>query len=396
MRSRCLAFLLPALLLPQVHAAPPAVRVRFEIERLPRGTAADAPLSLAANANGWDPGAAGWAFGRGEGGAAALEVELPRGTLLLYKVARGGWPAVETRADGLALENRALDVLGPLTVRLSVERWADAPGAPAPRPTRTGTIERLAGVASPQLGNRRDVQVWLPPGYARSARRYPVLYLHDGQNVFDAATAFVQQEWRADEAALASARAGRPLIVVAVDAVDTQPGGGRLAELSPFPIPRLGVEGRGARYAAFLAETLKPLVDARYRTLPDRAHTGLAGASLGGLVSLHAALERPDVWGFAGVFSPSLWVGDGAIFPWAAARPPGPAVRLWLDTGDREGDNLDQAEAGVEAARRLAGLLRLAGHDVRFEVVPGGRHNENAWAARFPRALDCFLAGSAP
>jgi predicted alpha/beta superfamily hydrolase len=218
--------------------------------------------------------------------------------------------------------------------------------------------------------------------------------MHDGQNVFDAATAFVQQEWQADEAALDSARAGRPVIVVAVSAIDMQPrGGGRLSEYGPFPMPEMGAEGLGPRYAAFLADTLKPLVDARYRTLPDREHTGLAGASMGGLISLYAALERPEVYGFAGVFSPSLWPARGAVIPWVEARPRGPAVRVWLDLGDREGDTLDQAAAGVESARRLAELLRLRGHAVRFEVAPGARHTENAWARRFPRALQLFLAG---
>jgi len=385
--------LLLALLAQALPAEPPPVRVRFEIERLPRGTPPGAPLSLGANANGWDPGAAGWAFRRDGRGRATLEVELPRGTLLLYKVTRGGWPAVETRADGLAQENRALDVLAPVTVRLSVARWADTPGGARPPSTRHGTVEALPAVESPELGNRRDVLVCLPPGYARETRRYPVLYMHDGQNAFDAATAFVQQEWQADEAALDSARAGQPVIVVAVSAIEQQPrGGGRLSEYGPFPVPELGAEGLGPRYAAFLADTLKPLVDARYRTLPDRWHTGLAGASMGGLISLYAALERPEVYGFAGVFSPSLWFADGAIFPWVEARPRGPAVRVWLDTGDREGDTLEQAAAAVEAASRLAGLLRLAGHDVRFEVAPGGRHTENAWAARFPRALQLFLA----
>ena len=106
-------------------------------------------------------------------------------------------------------------------------------------------------------------------------------------------------------------------------------------------------DGSGARYVAFLAQTLKPLIDARYRTLPRRDTTGLCGSSMGGLISLFGALSRPDVFGFAGVLSPSLWWADEAVFPWAEQLPAGTRVRVYLDTGDREGASLDEAAQTV-------------------------------------------------
>lgn len=371
--------------------APQSVYVRFELGQLPASTRPDAVLSLATNVTGWDPAHECCRFER-TGAGYVLSLRVPRGALLEYKLTRGSWATVETRADGSPHENRTLDVLASVRIRLQVERWADDPGPrPAARSTRSGTLERLADVESPELGNRRDVWVSLPPGYATSRERYPVLYLHDGQNVFDRLTSFVQQEWGADEAALHSARAGRPLIVVAVDAAQQQPlGPGRLSEYGPWPVAERG-NGSGARYVGFLVDTLKPLIDARYRTLPGRATTGLCGSSMGGLISLFGALSRPDVFGFAGALSPSLWWADEAVFPWAEQLPAGPPVRVYLDTGDREGVSLDEAAQTVERTGRMAALLRRKGHDVRSLVARGGRHNEDAWARRFPGVLGFFL-----
>jgi predicted alpha/beta superfamily hydrolase len=112
---------------------------------------------------------------------------------------------------------------------------------------------------------------------------------------------------------------------------------------------------------------------------------------MGGLISLFGALSRPDVFGFAGVFSPSLWWADEAVFPWAEELPAGQHVRVYLDMGDREGTTLDVARETVARAERMAVLLRRKGHQVRFRVASGGRHSEDAWARRFPEALGFFL-----
>lgn len=370
-----------------------AARVTLVATHVPEGTPAEAVLSVAANVNGWDPARPGFAFTREGGGAPRLVLELPRGTLLHFKLTRGSWAGVETRSDGGARANRVLEVKGDARVELRVERWADRP-ATTPRHTVSGTLE-TASVDCPQLAAesgecRRDVLVWLPPGYHESRERYPVLYLQDGRNVFDEATAFAGLEWRADEAALDLARDGRPVILVAVAAAEGGPGGGRLSEYGPWPAPDLGATGRGDAYADFLVRTLKPWIDARYRTRTEPAATGVAGSSMGGLISLYLALRHPDVFGFAGALSPSLWFADERIFSWTSAWSASRAPRVYLDMGTQEGDDVAEARRNVERVRRLARLLRGKGAALRLVVAPGA-HSEEAWARRFPEALRFWL-----
>jgi predicted alpha/beta superfamily hydrolase len=248
----------------------------------------------------------------------------------------------------------------------------------------------LHGVKSPELLNSRDVRVYLPPGYAKGAHRYPVLYMHDGQNVFDEATAFVKQEWHADEAAEALAKAGRELIIVAVD--NTADRG---SEYAPFRAPMNDYQARGDRYLAFLIKTLKPMIDAKYRTRPDPAHTGLAGSSLGGLITLYGVLAHPAVFGFGAAFSPSLSSADFNLLRWARAKPTAKPLRLYLDMGDKEDDSNAWNQVLVESTEDLGKLLTAQGHETRVVIAHGAHHNEDAWAPRLPPVLEWFLADQA-
>jgi predicted alpha/beta superfamily hydrolase len=247
-------------------------------------------------------------------------------------------------------------------------------------------VETLHNVRSPELGNARDVLVYLPPSYARSDRRYPVLYMNDGQSVFDGATALLQEEWGADEAAEALAKKGKELIIVAVEN-----NSARSAEYVPFRAPLNDYEARGEQYVTFLAKTLKPMIDAKYRTLTDRVHTGLAGSSLGGLITLYGALAHPDVFGFAAAFSPSLAVADFSLFDWSRAHPASPSLRVYLDMGDREGSSPARNQMHVELVEDMAKLLKDQGHQTRVVIAKGARHDVDAWAPRLPPVLEWFL-----
>lgn len=277
-----------------------------------------------------------------------------------------------------------------------VVRAFNAPPALLPA-RRTGTIESLGVVASRHVGPR-PVQVWLPPGYAEGASRHPVLYLHDGQNVFDDAAAGA--EWMVDETADRLVRAGtiEAPIVVAVDSTRD-----RILDYTPtrmrMPAERTGtgraelVGGGASAYGRFLAEELKPLVDARWRTRTDAAGTAVGGASLGGLVSLALVLERPEVFGAALVVSPSLWWDDGWALRTVQALPvPAPRLpRLWIDMGDREGPG------AMDAARALYEALRThhpRAADLRFVADAEGSHDELSWASRVEGMLR-FLYGRA-
>lgn len=249
--------------------------------------------------------------------------------------------------------------------------------------TSSGTrLEILPEVYSPQLDNRRDILVRLPGSYQRGERAYPVLYMQDGQNLFDPATSYAG-DWRLDKVLAIAARRGLEAIVVGIPNM----GAERVAEYSPFKDPRQG-GGAGDRYLDFLIETVKPAIDRRFRTNPGPAFTGIAGSSMGGLISLHGFFRSAGVFGFAGVLSPSLWFAGEAIFDFvqSAGHVPG---RLYLDIGALEGPE------HVARARRMRDLLRAKGYrvgrDLKWLESRCGEHNEASWGRRFSRALPFLL-----
>lgn len=248
----------------------------------------------------------------------------------------------------------------------------------------TGALKVLHGVWSPQLENARDLLVHLPASYAASDRRYPVLYMHDGQNLFDWATSYAG-EWMVDQTLADAGRDGLEVIVVGIPNMGVR----RCNEYSPFADPRHG-DGCGDHYLRFLTDTVKPLVDRDFRTYPDRAQTAIFGSSMGGLSSLYALFRHPDVFGAAGAMSPSLWYGGRAIFPFLEAAPFVPG-RIYVDVGTAEGAYT------VTDVQRLCGVLALKGYrlgqDLLYVEEEGATHSEVAWARRLPKALRFLLRG---
>jgi predicted alpha/beta superfamily hydrolase len=237
---------------------------------------------------------------------------------------------------------------------------------------------------SPQFGNFRDLLVALPRRHRESERRYPVLYLQDGQNLFDPVTSFAG-DWGLGPTLARAAEEGHPAIVVAIPNMGVR----RRYEYSPFRDIRYG--GGGAdRYIEFLATTVKPLVDREFPTLPEPRHTAIGGSSMGGLLSLYALYRRSDIFGAAAVLSPSLWFADGAIFEYIR-RSPRPQGRLHLDIGTAEGAH------ALSDVRRLRAILEGAGfregHDLSVLEDEGAQHHESAWGRRLALALP-FLLGA--
>jgi predicted alpha/beta superfamily hydrolase len=255
--------------------------------------------------------------------------------------------------------------------------------------TLTGNIKRHRAFPSRILGNRRDVLVYLPPGYRRfSLRRYPVLYLHDGQNVFDAATSFAGVEWGVDETAqrLIRRKLIEPLIIVAVANIGEE----RVDEYTPTPgviepkdYPKKHSRGLAHIYGQFLIRELKPFIDRKYRTMPDAEFTGLGGSSLGALATLAIGILYSEIFTRLIVMSPSIWWDDYAIFRLVGIVGEKPPLKIWLDTGTHE--------LGWEHARNLCEYLidkgwRL-GVDLSYLEAEGADHSEAAWAARVEPAL---------
>ncbi len=269
-----------------------------------------------------------------------------------------------------------------------VREWLPYPEPDGAEHTVVGTVLRLPAVHSPQLENARDLLVYLPPSYHMDAeRRYPVLYMHDGQNLFDRATSF-GAEWEVDQTLEAASEDGLEAIVVALPNM----GAERLDEYSPWQDPKHHKGGRGDLYVDFIVDTVKPLIDEDFRTRPDRRSTGIAGSSMGGLISLYAFFRNPKTFGFCGVMSPALWFGGRRIYDFVRAAPFVPG-RVYVDVGTQEG------KEELTDVRELKELLAKKGYrrgsDLLYVVEMGAGHNEEAWARRMRRELH-FLLGVPP
>ncbi|MBK8984974.1 MAG: alpha/beta hydrolase [Chloroflexi bacterium] len=266
--------------------------------------------------------------------------------------------------------------------------------------TVSGTLRVTQGVLSPRLHNRRDIFVYLPPSYAYSQRHYPVLYMHDGQNLFDNARSFAG-EWRVDET---MERMGHERHLEAIVVGIPNMGHQRMDEYSPFYHPGFG-GGKGDEYLGFIVHTLKPLIDQDFRTLPGKPYTGIMGSSMGGLISLYAFFHHADVFGFAGVMSPSLWFANYAMLEYVETAVFNPG-RLYMDAGTREyGDaNMETTKPRADSrhyyasVRRLKRILVSKGYRPQRDLLhveeKWAAHNEAAWERRLPVAIEFFLRGN--
>ena len=252
--------------------------------------------------------------------------------------------------------------------------------------TLTGDIRVHKKFHSQFLTSDRDVLVYLPPGYESAKRsRYPVIYFHDGQNLFDGATAYIRgKEWRVDETAQALITAGtiEPLIIVGVYNAGIE----RVNEYTPAEDPKFKKGGKADLYGRLLVEELKPFIDRTYRTRRNAKDTGLAGSSLGGIVSLYLGLKYPHVFGRVAVVSPSVWFANQHIVGFVDALPKKPNVRIWMDIGTKEGKNSEEAQQTVAVARLLYETLVKKGwkpaQDLHYLEAESAQHDEAAWAQR--------------
>jgi predicted alpha/beta superfamily hydrolase len=255
---------------------------------------------------------------------------------------------------------------------------------PAAAPTRPSTagpgVQVLAPpLAMPGLQRQRTLRVYLPPAYSSEPqRRFAVLYMHDGQNLFDDATAYAG-EWGVDETLDALARShGLQVIVVGVD----NGGDKRMTELNPWDHARFG-KAEGPAYLDFVVGTVKPFIDAHFRTLADRGHTAIMGSSMGGLMSHYAIHRYPQVFGMAGVFSPSYPVAP-EVFAYTREHPLAHNARLYLLAGGREGGGMAQ---GLHQMDDLLESQKQDGVQISAKINLEGRHNEAFWRAEFAQAV---------
>ncbi|MBX2892845.1 MAG: alpha/beta hydrolase [Saprospiraceae bacterium] len=365
--------------------------ITAHLHSLPPQTPPDAVLFLAGNINGWQPNDERFRFRPNGDGSFRLDFQADLETLE-YKITRGHWSAAEGDAEGKEAPNRVAKIGATESeLWLRVESWTDLYEQSHGFKLPENILLLHPDFYMPQLGRHRRIWACLPPDYwANPTRRYPVVYMQDGQNLFDNPDALFGS-WGIDKAMnrlflQPSISNFQFPIIIGIE------NGGihRLAEYSPWNNAQHG-GGKGVQYLDFVCETLKPFVDEHLRTLPGREHTGIMGSSMGGLITLCAAIERPEVFGMAGVFSPSLWFSK-SVFQMVKNRKPVLPVKILLMAGQQESRNM------VGELLDMYETLLETGHDeenLHYDLHSDGVHSEWFWAREFEHALR-WLFGETP
>ncbi len=301
----------------------------------------------------------------------------PRGARLEYKFTRGTWNREAVNPDCSVPGNLQLKVKSEHSTTLTIEKWKDfcaqAHGG------ITGTVKYHKDFPSAYLDYTRDIVVWLPPGYEDEDMSYPVLYMHDGQNLFDPATSAFGYDWQVDETATRLIGEGKMKRVIIVGIYSSPV---RTIEYSPVH--------RGEDYARFLIEELKPFVDSHYRTLKDADNTAVMGSSMGGIISFHLAWEYPQVFRMAGCLSPAFLVDGNEILK-RVKRYSGPKknIRIYMDNGTEDLDR--KLKRGFRKMEKLLKKQGFTAEDLMVFTDEGATHNEQAWAKRIHKPLLFFF-----
>jgi len=361
-----------------------SAQVTFVIQSLPANTPAQDNLFIAGDFTGWQPGMPQYMLQKNNQGKwSIILAEQPSGTVLNFKFTRGTWETVEKGASGEEIGNRIFTFgSSSSTVDVTILNWADLTGGSNSTAAANVKIMTTA-FYMPQLNRYRRIWLYFPPDYETSGISYPVLYMHDGQNLFDNLTSFAG-EWKVDETLNSLAGQGKQVpIVVGID----NGGSDRIIEYTPWSNPEYG-GGDGEKYVQFIVETLKPYIDQHYRTLPDRENTGIMGSSLGGLISNYGSLKYQSTFSKAGLFSPSYWYSDSI---WTFTHDMGKQLnmRFYQLCGTNEGSSAEGSLDVVNKMQRMNdSLVSLGfGRDQVFnKVVVGGQHNEQLWANAFGEA----------
>jgi metallo-beta-lactamase class B len=314
-------------------------------------------------------------------------ISLPQSAgTIQYKFTRGNWTKVEGNASGAQRPNRSYTFGSADTVRITIESWEDLHSGGGGGGGSTANAQVILLNDSfyiPQLQRYRRIWMYLPVDYSTApSKRYPVFYMHDGQNLFDATTSFAG-EWEVDEhLSRLFSQGDYGAIVVGI----SNGGGQRIHEYSPWVNPQYG-GGQGEAYIDFIVQTLKPYIDSHYRTDTSRASTGLWGSSMGGLISQFGVMRHQEVFGMAGIFSPSLWFSSQVFsqIPLEGRRQP---IRFYLLAGALESGSM------VAQTQQLAQALLSAGFDssdVAVRIRSDGQHSEWFWRREFPEAYRWLL-----
>lgn len=348
------------------------VKTVFKTGKIPLLNTAVLHLFLAGDFNNWNSFDKTWELLPDSSGSYRIVKNLPKG-IYNFKVTRGSWQTVECNKFGKPIDNRSVIIKNDTTIIMNIEEWQDDFPTVEKKHTASVQVHIISEKFDmPQLDRQRRVWIYLPADYQFGNKKYPVIYMHDGQNLFDANTSGYG-EWGIDEI-MDKLPSTNQCIVVGIDHGDEY----RITEYDPYD-SKYG-KGAGNDYVDFLVKTLKPYIDQHYRTKPDAGHTTIAGSSMGGLISMYAALKYPDVFGNTGIFSPAFWIAP-QIYDYA--------LRVYLPIDNKFyfvcGNNESKGE--VADMQKMVDIIRFKGINEKkspVTIINGGGHNEKQWNADFP------------
>jgi predicted alpha/beta superfamily hydrolase len=352
--------------------------VRIALTSLPVSHPSNSNIYIAGSFNNWNPQNEQFKFQQDEKGNYFINLKLNPGSYE-YKITRGGWDKVECTKNGAGVANRILKVEADAAVEINIEGWQDQFNAKPKLSTASKNV-RIVDTAFwiPQLKQTRRVWIYLPVGKPLHETRFPVLYMHDGQNVFEDTTSF-SGEWGVDEFLDSSNL--KQCIVVAIDNGANK----RMNEYNPYDNERFG-KGEGNDYIDFIVKTLKPFIDKHYQT--QKRKTYIAGSSMGGLISMYALMKYPKVFTGAGVFSPSFWAAP-KIFEALKKKSKKIKANIFFFAGKQEGDQM--VSDMLKAFQSLA--ARKSKAKIKIVIRDEGRHNETTWRKEFPLGFEWILYG---
>jgi predicted alpha/beta superfamily hydrolase len=351
-------------------------QLTLRVTAIPTNTPDGVDIYIAGTMNNWSPGSPAYRLGKDSSGIYVITFT-PLSGNVKFKLTRGTWESVEGTAQASFIADRVISYSGAAqTVDITIAGWQDA-GHSIPS-TASPQVSILTDTFYiPQLNSKRKIWFYIPKDYITSSHSYPVLYMHDGQNLFDKKTSF-SGEWKIDESLDSMFLKGDlGCLVVGIE----NGGSNRLNEYSPWINPRYG-GGQGDEYIDFIVRTLKPYIDYKFRTLQDRDHTAIFGSSMGGLISLYAGIKYPEVFGRVGAFSSSYWF-SGESYKQVSDSGVNGSSYFYMVAGDQEGG---QQTADVDKMYQTLLVAGATPNQLSKTAHTDGNHSEWYWAREFPKA----------
>ena len=358
-------------------------QITFKISTLPKNTDQNVKLYLASNLNNWKPNDHQFEFKKNTEGFYALII--PAQTQKIeYKITQGSWDTAETDENGNGISNRSLENTDKFqTVELQIQGW----NSPKEKQhTTTSNVKVLSeNFTIPQFNTTRKIWIYLPPDYEVSKKKYPVIYMHDGQNLFDDFTSF-SGEWSVDETLNDIYKeTGQSAIVVGID----NGGDKRLAEYSPWNNAKYKTTGEGDLYVEFLAKTLKPYIDKTYRTQKQSSKTIIMGSSMGGLISFYASAKYPNVFGKAGIFSPAFWFVSKDLKKYLNLNKNNLKTSKFYFVAGKNEDETMAPE--IETVDKLLRQKSVPEKNIIVKIDEDGTHSESYWKRELKASLIWLL-----